>query len=123
MLDVPADKPETTPDEETVAMAVLLLLHVPPGVASLNCVVFPTTTQLAPVIGKADGVTVTILVVGGDGMPEGPDLTVTLYTPSAAKEIEGILIVAVLAVKPAGPVQLYTGVVAGELAVSVSVPF
>jgi hypothetical protein len=41
MLAVPAATPETTPVEDTVATAVLLLLHAPPVVASVNAVVAP----------------------------------------------------------------------------------
>ena len=58
---VPIDTPVTTPVEEpTVANAVLLLLHVPPGVATVNVVVCPTHTLLAPLtdVGGATIVTV-----------------------------------------------------------------
>lgn len=46
---MPATTPVTTPPEEvTVAIDVLLLLHTPPLVASVNVVVSPGHTGLAP---------------------------------------------------------------------------
>ena len=62
IIAVPFVTPETAPDEmSTVAIAVLLLLHVPPLVASLNVVVLPAQTVVMPVIG-AMGFTVTVVV-------------------------------------------------------------
>lgn len=43
--------PVTTPEELTVATAVLLLLHVPPGVASVSAVVAPTQRVSVPPMG------------------------------------------------------------------------
>lgn len=50
MVVVPADTPDTTPVAAlTVAAAVLLLLHVPPGVPATDSVVEePTQTVEAP---------------------------------------------------------------------------
>ena len=50
---VPLVTPVTTPDEVTVAIEVLALLQVPPGVASLNVVVKPWQTVVVPVIGAS----------------------------------------------------------------------
>lgn len=59
MFGVPDNTPVTMPvDEPTVASAGLLLLHVPPLVKSLNGVVAPTQTTLAPPI--AAGVWLTV---------------------------------------------------------------
>ena len=45
------DIPVTIPEELTVATAVLLLLQVPPGVASVSAVVEPTQRVSVPAIG------------------------------------------------------------------------
>ena len=47
---MPALTPDTMPVEPTVAIAVLLLLQVPPDVASANVVVELTHTFSVPVI-------------------------------------------------------------------------
>jgi hypothetical protein len=59
---VPAATPVTTPEVPTVATAVLLLLHVPPGVASVNEVVEPAQTDVVPVIAPTEPPTVTTTV-------------------------------------------------------------
>ena len=51
--------PEVLP---TVATEVLLLVHVPPGNASVNAVVLPEHTNKEPVIAGGIGVTVTAIV-------------------------------------------------------------
>ena len=61
---MPGDAPYTMPEATTVAAAVLLLLHVPPLVASLNAVVDPTHMVVAPPMGDGNGFTVTIVVAG-----------------------------------------------------------
>ena len=59
MVGTPADTPVTTPvDEPTVAIAVLLLLQVPPVVASLIIIEEPVHTVVRPVIGEGVGLTV-----------------------------------------------------------------
>ena len=61
MVAVPADMPDTAPEgEPTVAIAVLLLLHVPPVVASPSVVVAPAQTLVVPVIAAGAGLTVTV---------------------------------------------------------------
>ncbi len=52
MVAAPSLTPVTIPVvDPTVATAVLLLLHVPPGVASAKAALVPTQTTLAPDIG------------------------------------------------------------------------
>src|ERR1019366_9069008 len=57
---VPGAMPETTPVLPTVATAVLLLLHVPPGVASVSVVVLPAQTVAVPVTDDGNAFTVTV---------------------------------------------------------------
>jgi hypothetical protein len=52
---VPGATPLTTPPVPTVAMLVLLLLHVPPAEASVRLVVKPTHTLDEPVIAAGVG--------------------------------------------------------------------
>ena len=52
--------PVTTPDVFIDAVALELLLHVPPVVASASVVVEPTHTDAVPVIAAGSGFTVTI---------------------------------------------------------------
>ena len=59
---VPGVRPTTKPTELTVATAVLLLLQVPPGVASESVVDNPAQTCGIPVIGSMPGITVTTVV-------------------------------------------------------------
>jgi hypothetical protein len=62
MVHVPAAMPVTNPvDALTVAIAVLLLLQVPPAVASDKVLVPPTVVVATPAIGAGAGVTVTTL--------------------------------------------------------------
>jgi hypothetical protein len=61
ITDVPRATPVTTPVVELmVAIAVLLLTHVPPGNASLRLIVEPTHTALGPEIGAGNGLMVTV---------------------------------------------------------------
>ena len=60
MTDVPASIPETTPVVvPIVATVVLLLLHVPPVMASLSVTVLPWHTEEGPVMATGGGRTVT----------------------------------------------------------------
>ena len=62
-MDVPALMPVTTPvPDTTVAIAVLLLLHVPPPVALANVVVEPSHTLAVPVFAAGPDVTFTVCV-------------------------------------------------------------
>ena len=57
----PVEIPETIPvDEPMVATEVLLLLHMPPGVASESVVVVPAHKLVAPVIAAGTGFTVNV---------------------------------------------------------------
>lgn len=61
MVAVPPDTPDTTPDvDPTAAIAVLLLLQVPP-LASLNVVVALAHTVVVPV--TADGIALTVTII------------------------------------------------------------
>jgi hypothetical protein len=63
IIVVPADTPVTTPDvTSTVAIAALPLLHVPPVVVLLSVDVAPAQIFVIPVIGAANGLTVTTAV-------------------------------------------------------------
>jgi hypothetical protein len=50
-------------DEPMVASEGALLLHVPPGVALLNVVAYPTQTRGEPRIGDGDVFTVTLVIL------------------------------------------------------------
>ena len=66
MLAVPdAAAPVTTPPASTLAIVALLLLQLPPGVASDNVIVEPLLTLLAPEIAATvtSALTVTTAVV------------------------------------------------------------
>lgn len=64
MVAVPEEIPVTVPLLPTVAMAVLPLLQVPPGVASASAAVAPThkPTPVEGVIADGRGLTVTVAV-------------------------------------------------------------
>ena len=56
----PPDLPDTTPElVPTIAIDVLLLLHLPPGVGSDKLIVEPAHTRFGPVIAAGVGMTVT----------------------------------------------------------------
>ena len=59
---MPADTPVTIPAEPTDAFVLLLLLHVPPMVASLRDVVNPLHTPGAPDIVAGNAPTVIMVV-------------------------------------------------------------
>ena len=62
MVAIPAETPDTSPDEgSTVATEGAVLLHEPPGVASFNVVVLPAHIAPVPVIGES-GLTVKVVV-------------------------------------------------------------
>ena len=63
IVAAPGEMPLTTPvPEPIVAMAGLLLLHVPPVVALLRVVVKPGQTLVVPVIAVGNGFTVNVTV-------------------------------------------------------------
>ena len=61
-MPVPAVRPVRLPDPLMDAL-VLLILQVPPEVASLNVIMTPTHSDVAPCMGKGVGFTVTTCVV------------------------------------------------------------
>lgn len=63
MVGLPEATPVTIPEVPTVANAVLLLLQVPPLVASVSVVVDPAQTMAVPPMAAGSGFTVTIEVV------------------------------------------------------------
>ena len=62
MVVVPVDTLVTTPRLLTVATEVLVLLHTPPGVASVRAIESPVQTVVAPVIAAGDWFTVILVV-------------------------------------------------------------
>jgi hypothetical protein len=64
MTEVPAATPHAVPAElPMVATDVLLLLHVPPAVASLRVVQVPAHMVVVPMIAAGNGLTVATIVV------------------------------------------------------------
>jgi hypothetical protein len=76
MVALPADTPVTTPPLVTVATAVLLLVQLPPVVASARVVVEPVHTVDAPVMVATPGVAFT--VIGWVTVVEQPPPNVTV---------------------------------------------
>ena len=70
MVAVPAALPRTTPVELTEAIALLLLLQVPPDVASANVVVAPTQTVVVPVIGDTVAPVLTVTIAVAEAVPQ-----------------------------------------------------
>jgi len=63
MVEVPDVTPLTTPVvEPMVATEVLVLLHVPPDVPSVNVVVLPAQTEVVPEIVAGTAFTVTTAI-------------------------------------------------------------
>jgi hypothetical protein len=60
---VPAETPQRSPVDPMVATEVVVLLHVPPDVASLMVVHWPTHTMGEPLMAAGKGLTVTTMVV------------------------------------------------------------
>ncbi len=57
---VPAEIPDTTPDDaSTVAIAALLLLHVPPVIVCPSVLDAPTQAFVVPVMAASAALTVT----------------------------------------------------------------
>ena len=62
MIVVPVVMPVTTPAADIVPTEVLLLLHVPPPVGSVNGVVAPEQTVVVPEMAAGVELTVTVVV-------------------------------------------------------------
>jgi hypothetical protein len=63
MVAVPGDAPVIFPPASTLTIAVLLLLHAPPLMASLRAVVAPWHTCVVPVIADGVGLMVTVVLM------------------------------------------------------------
>ena len=64
MVAVPEVVPlVTVPSVPTTATAVLLLVHVPPGIASLSVTVPPKQNEVVPVIGARGFIVTTVTAV------------------------------------------------------------
>jgi hypothetical protein len=97
MVTTPVATPLTSPAVSIIATPGLLLLHVPPGVASVNVMV-PNTQTLLPVLGPAIGngeeitdiVTVTEQPVDGvyttGTVPDETPVTIPVTEPTVAME-------------------------------------
>ena len=123
MNGVPAAIPVTLPERDpTVPSAVLLLLHVPPGVPSLNVVERPVQTAVTPDIGAGVGLTVTGAITKQPvgtvyvmlGMPVATPVTTPVPEPTVAKA--GLLL---LHTPPAGVLLRLTEDVVHTLVVPV----
>ena len=62
--------PLTAPEEVTVATAVLVMLHTPPVVASVNAVDEPAQTLAVPLMEPADGKGVTVTACTAAEVPQ-----------------------------------------------------
>jgi hypothetical protein len=62
MVQVPTEMPVTMPAALTVAIAGLLLLHMPPAVLSVRPVDVPTQVPEAPLIGETPDDPPTVIV-------------------------------------------------------------
>jgi len=88
MTVVPTDSPVTIPFVPIEPTAVLLLLHVPPGVTSLKFVVRPKQTLLVPKILAGNGFTVAIVVVI---QPVG-NVYITILVPARMPVIQPLVL-------------------------------
>ena len=61
-MAVPGDTPFMIPVVPMVATDILLLLHVPPAVASASVMVWPAHTTVGPAMGSGVGFTATTVV-------------------------------------------------------------
>ena len=77
MVTVPTATPYITPEASMDATEVLLLLQVPPVVASVATAVEPTHTPVAPPIGDAETVSI-VTTVEADVALHVPCVTTTL---------------------------------------------
>jgi len=87
MVD-PVAIPVTDPPLVTVAIDVVLLVHVPPAAGSMSDILEPTQTVVGPVIDPAGGAVITVTVVVALQPPTvyeitavPPDMLAELTTP------------------------------------------
>lgn len=88
----------------TIATVVLLLLHVPPGVASVMAILAPAHTAVGPVIGAGGGFTVTVVVITQPGMARvyvivAVPVLIPVITP-VERSISAILVLLLVHVPP-----------------------
>lgn len=76
-MAVPADTPDTMPEEPTVAIAVLNDDQIPPVVASERGIVLPTQTNEPPVIVPAEGEEFTVTALAAVAVPH---VLITMYS-------------------------------------------
>jgi hypothetical protein len=79
MVLVPTVTPVTFPDPSTVALLVLLLLQVPPAVASVKAIVVPAHSDVAPEIPPKFGFTVTT----NEAVQPEPSVYIIVAVPEA----------------------------------------
>lgn len=91
------------PEPAIVAMATLLLDHVPPGGLHDSTDVPGAHTLVVPVMAEGNGLTVTFTSAGADGEPPAEGVTTQLYVPALASVAPGIVIDAPVAENPSGP--------------------
>ena len=72
IITVPADKPVTTPEDDTVAL-VLLALQVPPLMASVSVMEAATATIEAPLMLPADAAGLTVTIFVAVAVPQLPE--------------------------------------------------
>ncbi len=109
VYEIVADPPltnVTSPPDETVATAVLSLLHVPPGVALLNEIVVPAQAPELPVIAATTGVVATVTLVDAVAVQPLASVKMSAYVPALAVAILAMDGLADADVKLFGPVQL-----------------
>ncbi len=70
---VPTDKPRTVPDAFTDATVVLLLLQVPPGVASVSVADELTQIVVMPEMGATEVAAFTVNTLVAYPVPQAPD--------------------------------------------------
>ena len=63
MIELPAEIPESNPVTALILPLILLLLHTPPKVLLVNCVVDPAQRFVLPVIGDTVGNRLTVTTV------------------------------------------------------------
>jgi hypothetical protein len=70
MVVVPAVTPDRIPVAETEATAVLLLVHTPPGEASVRVIVADSHTTVGPEMADATGCGFTVMGIVATDVPQ-----------------------------------------------------
>ena len=113
MVDAPAASVVTIPVAGSiVATAKLLLLHVPPAVASISMVLAPAHTEVTPVIAAGSRFTVTAIAAAHPAAVVYTIVVVSADTPATMPEARPTLATPVLTLLHDPPVrELCNGVV------------